>query len=79
MMDLRKAVLESIAEIAPEVPSDSIEGGRPLREQIDLDSMDWLNVIVKVNERTGVDIPERDYKQLVSLDTFVAYLSERRR
>jgi acyl carrier protein len=48
-----------------------------LREQVDLDSMDWLNVIVGFHERFGVDIPEADYDKLTTLDAIVAYLAGR--
>ena len=45
-----------------------------LVEQLDIDSMDFLNLIVAVHERTGIEIPERDYAKLSTLDDAVAYL-----
>lgn len=71
---LRQAVFETLARIAPEVSSGDIEPAVPLRDQIDLDSMDWLNFLVGLHDRLGVDIPEADYRRLVTLDDLLAYL-----
>ena len=49
-----------------------------LREQLDLDSMDFLNVIAALNERTGVDVPEADYPQLATIGSAADYLATRR-
>ena len=77
--DIRSGVLATLRQIAPEVRSDELVRDRALREQVDLDSMDWLNVIVGLHQRFGVDIPETDYAGLVSLDAIVAYLAKRLR
>ena len=47
----------------------------PLRDQLDIDSMDFLNFVIAVNERTGIDIPESDYGALATLNGCVAYLA----
>ncbi|WP_298828407.1 acyl carrier protein [uncultured Piscinibacter sp.] len=75
--DIRSGVLASICRIAPEVEPGELQPDRPLRDQVDLDSMDWLNVIVGFHQRFGVDIPEADYAKLVTLDGIVAYLAQR--
>jgi len=77
--DIRAGVLATLRQIAPEVVADELVRDRALREQVDLDSMDWLNVIVGLHQRFGVDIPEADYAGLVSLDAIVAYLAKRLR
>lgn len=77
--DIRAGVLATLRKIAPEVEADELARDRALREQVDLDSMDWLNVIVGLHQRFGVDIPEADYAGLVSLDAIVAYLAKRLR
>ena len=46
-----------------------------LRDQVDLDSMDFLNLLVGVHQRTGIEIPEADYPKLATLDQLVAYLA----
>jgi acyl carrier protein len=71
---LRQAVFDTLRRIAPEVSPGEIEPAVPLRDQVDLDSMDWLNFLVGLHDRLGVDIPEADYRRLVTLDDLLAYL-----
>ena len=73
--DIRAGVIAAIVDVAPEVDAAALRADRPLRAQVDLDSMDWLNVIVGWHERFGVDIPEADYARLTTLDAIVAYLA----
>ena len=75
--EIRSRVLEIIKSIAPELEEAGLRADRPLRDQIDLDSMDWLNVLVAVHEKLRVDIPEADYGKLVTLDNIVTYLREK--
>ena len=56
---------------------DSAVDAAPLRDQIDLDSMDYLNFIIGMHEKLKVEIPESDYQRLVSLDDIVSYLLEK--
>jgi acyl carrier protein len=77
--ELRQGVLEVIQAIAPEVAPDELRPDRPLRAQVDLDSMDWLNVLVGLHQRFGVDIPEADYARLVTLQDIVDYVAARLR
>ena len=74
---LMETVVTLLRAIAPEVEPDTLEPGRPLRQQVDLDSMDWLNFLVSLHERFGVNIPEADYAGLVTLDNVVDYLQAR--
>lgn len=74
---LMDAVVASLRAIAPELEPDALDPGRPLRHQVDLDSMDWLNFLVSLHERFGVNIPEADYAQLITLDDVVDYLQAR--
>lgn len=75
--DIRAGVIDAIKAIAPEVEEGELVADRLLRNQVDLDSMDWLNVIVGMHERFGVDIPEADYGRLGTLNTIVGYLAEK--
>lgn len=70
-------ILSAVAEVAPEADLAELDPTADLTEQLELDSMDFLNVVVAVNEATGVEIPERDYPELSTLDRFAAYLAER--
>jgi acyl carrier protein len=74
---IRSAILDTLCAIAPETDPAGITPGAPLREQIDLDSMDFLNVIIRLHETLGIDIPESDYARLATLDSAVDYLARR--
>lgn len=75
--EIKALVLRVLGDIAPEAELDHIDPAVDLREQLDLDSMDILNLMVGIHEATGVDIPEADYPQMVSLDGCVTYLRSR--
>jgi len=75
--EIKSRVLGIIKSIAPELEEAELRADRPLRDQIDLDSMDWLNVLVALHEKLHVDIPEADYGKLVTLDNLVGYLREK--
>ena len=75
---IRSAVLAELRRIAPEVEEAELKPDRPLRDQVDLDSMDWLNFLVALHERLKVEIPESDYARLGTLDQVVDYLSSQR-
>lgn len=74
---LRATALQILRGIAPEVEPDEIEPGTPLRHQVDLDSMDWLNFLIGLHQKLGVNIPESDYARLVTLDNVLDYLQAR--
>jgi len=71
---IRTAVVAVLRTIAPEVEDAELIAERPLRQQVDLDSMDWLNFLVGLHAALGVEIPEADYRKLVTLDDLVSYL-----
>lgn len=75
--ETRGGVLAELRRIAPELEEGELKLDRPLRDQVDLDSMDWLNFLVALHERFGVEIPESDYKRLGTLDEIVTYLGGR--
>ncbi len=73
--DIRARALANLAGIAPELDATGLRDDRPLRRQVDLDSMDWLNFLLALHREFGVQIPEADYQQLVTLDDVVRYLA----
>lgn len=75
--EIRAVALATLLSIAPEVEADELRGDRPLRSQVDLDSMDWLNFLLGLHEKLKVEIPEADYARLVTLDDVVAYLQNK--
>lgn len=75
--EIKQAILEVLAAIAPEGDYARLRSDVPLREQLDIDSYDFLNVVVALHDRLGVDIPEADYRELATLDSAVNYLAPR--
>ena len=75
--DLRNSVFVELKRIAPELEEGDIDPAKPLRDQVDLDSMDWLNFLIAVHQRFGVEIAESDYAALDTLDAICTYVNAR--
>lgn len=73
--EIRAVVLRSLGEIAPEADPATIKPDVGFRDQLDLDSMDFLNFVIALHQALGVDIPEADYPGLATLDGCVEYLA----
>lgn len=73
--ELERVVAEVLAGIAPEADLAGVKGNEDLRDALDLDSMDFLNLVIGLHERLGIDIPEADYPKLFSKDGLLAYLA----
>ena len=69
------ALIMILEDVAPEADFDEIEPDEDIREALDIDSFDFLNVLIALNDETGVEIPEADYGKLVSLDDIVKYVA----
>ena len=76
---LKTRVIGLLKTIAPEVEENELAADRPLRSQVDLDSMDWLNFLIGLHKELGVDIPEADYARLVTLEKLLDYLDAKLR
>ena len=72
--EARAVIWDILSAIAPEADPAGVAGDEDLREALDLDSMDFMNFVVGLHERTGIDIPEADYPRLHTLDGVIAYL-----
>ena len=72
--DARSLTARLVHRIAPEVDLDEADPDAPLQEAMDLDSMDFLNLVSALHEETGLDVPERDYPQLSTLRGFATYI-----
>jgi acyl carrier protein len=70
----RELVLEALRDVAPEIDSATIDPDVPFQEQLDLDSMDFLNYVSGVEEAAGIRIPEPDYPKVSSLAGCVAFV-----
>jgi acyl carrier protein len=77
--DIREEILDILSDIAPDEDLSNLDAERPFREQLELDSMDFLDIVMELRKRHRIQIPEEDYKQLASLASTVAYLEPRMR
>ena len=73
--DIVLAIKDIIATIAPDEDLTQLDGAERLRDQIELDSMDFLDIVMELRKLYGVHVPEEDYKELASLDGCVNYLA----
>jgi len=76
-MELRDSLLQILSELAPDADVTSLDWDKRVRDQLDIDSMDFLNFLIAVDEQLGVDIPERDYGKLRTLNDCLRYLQAR--
>ncbi|HEX8966657.1 MAG TPA: acyl carrier protein [Chloroflexota bacterium] len=74
----RAVVLRALRQIAPEADLAALDANQDLREQLDIDSVDFLNFVVALHRELGVDIPEADYAKVRTLDGCIRYLSAAR-
>ncbi len=75
--EIRKAFETALGEIAPEIDLSTIDPARSFREQAEIDSFDNLNLLIRLHELTGVEIPESDYDQIQTLDGLIDYVKSR--
>lgn len=73
--DARQAVRAAISQVAPDVEPEDLNGQARLRQDLELDSLDFLRLVETIAKSTGVDIPERDYPAVATVDGMVDYLS----
>ena len=72
--EVRQIVIDIISYIAPDEDTSTLDDAKSLREQMDLDSMDFLDIVMELRKRHKVEVPQEDYPQLASLNSCVAYL-----
>lgn len=77
MIDYRTAYLEELTRVAPDIDPDGVSDDDHIQEDLELDSMDVLNLVVALHERFGIDIPETDYPQIATVSLAKTYLTDR--
>ncbi len=75
--EMQEVVLRVLARIAPEADLAALDPRANLRDQLDIDSVDFLNFAIGLNKELGVDIPDADLPKLATLDGGVSYLRSR--
>ena len=75
--DIRAEILDILENIAPDEDLSNLDDSKTFREQLELDSMDFLDIVMELRKRHRIQVPEEDYKELASMASTVAYLEPR--
>ena len=73
--EIGQAIIDIITDVVPDEDCSNLDPGQELREQLALDSMDFLDIVMELRKQYGVEVPEADYPQLASLESCVEYLA----
>lgn len=73
--ECQQIVLDIIGEIAPDEDLSGVKPEVRLRDQLDLDSMDFLDIVMELRKKHGIEVPEEDYPQLATLESCANYLT----
>jgi acyl carrier protein len=76
--EIRTTIVRLLCDVAPEADPAEIQPDVEFRDQLDIDSMDLLNFVVAVDQELGVEIPEREYRRLGTVDALTAYVAEQK-
>ncbi len=77
--EIREEIIDILSDIAPDEDLSGLDDSKSFRDQIELDSMDFLDIVMELRKRHRVQIPEEDYGQLASMDSTVTYLEPKMR
>ena len=72
--EIKEAILAILTDIAPDEDLSQLKDDVPLRDQLELDSMDFLDIVMELRKRHRIQIPEEDYPALASMKSTVEYL-----
>ncbi|HCE43058.1 MAG TPA: acyl carrier protein [Lentisphaeria bacterium] len=75
--DISKAIISIINDILPEGDCSEVDPEKKLRDQLELDSMDFLDIVMELRKKYGIEVPEADYPQLATLNSCINYLEPR--
>jgi acyl carrier protein len=75
--EIREAVLDILSDIAPDEDLSDLKDDVAFREQLDLDSMDFLDIVMELRKRYRIQIPEEEYPELISMKSTIDYLEPR--
>ena len=77
--EIKEAVIGILSDIAPDEDLSNLKEDVPFRDQLELDSMDFLDIVMELRKRYRIQIPEEDYAELASMESTVKYLEPRLR
>lgn len=73
--EIRQVIIDILAKIAPDEDLSNLDDSKPFRDQMELDSMDFLDIVMELRKQYRIQIPEEDYHHLVTMDSTVEYLT----
>lgn len=73
---IRKAIIDQILEIAPDIEEGDIVPDKNIQRSLEIDSFDFLKILTALNEIIGVEVPERDYAKVDTLEHMTQYFVE---
>ena len=76
-VEIREEILDILSDIAPDEDLSNLQDDVAFREQVELDSMDFLDIVMELRKRYRIQIPEEEYGQLASMQSTIAYLAPR--
>jgi len=77
MTEIETAIAEELHKIAPDIDAAQIDRAEDLRDECDIDSMDFLNLVTALGQRYGLEMPEAEYPQMRTFDDLAAYIAAR--
>ena len=75
--EIKTTIIAGLSQIAPEADFEELLPTENIREELDIDSVDFLNFLIGLDDQLGVDIPESDYEKLISMNDLISYLMQR--
>lgn len=75
--ELQKILFEGLYQVAPEADFSELQPDENIREELDIDSFDFLNFLIGINDKLSIEIPEQDYEKLITLEQMITYLMKR--
>lgn len=75
--EIKTAILDILADIVPDEDLSELQEDVPFRDQLELDSMDFLDIVMELRKRYRIQIPEEDYGELASMSSTIKYLAPR--
>jgi acyl carrier protein len=72
--DIKEIIVAALGQIAPEADLDNLRPDENIQEALEIDSYDFLNLLISLDEEIGVEVPESDYRQVATLDGLIHYM-----
>ena len=76
-VEIKKVVCDALSNVAPEIDPETVDPAKDLRDQIDIDSVDFMNFVIGLHKELGIEIPDADVSNHVTVNGCVAYLMSR--